>query len=68
MNSLRETVAGGKPGVKRQLCDELKTTSREARSELLSKAGIQPCIPAGEGLAMKAELSIPWSKLRFLRK
>ena len=65
---MRTAVSGSKSGARRQLADELKHTSREERQSLLKLANITPEIPAGEGLAMKAELAIPWNKLRHLRR
>ncbi len=59
---VRTEMAGGLHSIKRQLIDQLK------RQELLEQAGIGPKISEGEGLAMKAELSIPWNKLRHLRR
>ena len=49
--------------------DELQSSTRAEREELLKAVGLAPGeIKAGEGLAMKAELGIPWSKLRHLRR
>lgn len=61
-------MTGGSQGVKRQLVDELQLTSPEEREELLKNAYIGPTIKEGEGLAMNAELSIPWNRLRHLRR
>ena len=35
-----------------------------SRKSLLQGAGIKLNIPAEEGLAMKAELALPWNKMR----
>ena len=48
--------------------DELKATEAQVRGEILKSAGITPEISAGEGLAMKAELALPWKKLRLMRR
>jgi hypothetical protein len=53
-----------------QLKHELKTLTKEERDDLLDSAvGQSPLvIQADEVLAMKADLSITWSKLRHLRR
>ena len=48
--------------------DELKSSTPEERQALLIEAKVGPTVKPGEGLAMKAELSIPWSKLRNLKR
>ena len=49
--------------------DELQSSTKEEQEKLLKAAGLAPGeIEAGAGLAMKAELGIPWSKLRHLRR
>lgn len=52
-----------------QLKYELKTLSKGEREELLDSAIDSPItIRCDEVLAMKADLSITWSKLRVLRR
>ena len=68
ISNVREAIAGGEEPAKRQLIDELRRTTPEERQDLLKKAGIVPTITHDEGLAMKADLSIPWNKIRHLRK
>ena len=65
---MRESVAGGIVTAKRQLVDELRMTTPDERQEFLKKANIVPTISHSEGLAIKADLTIPWSKLRHLRR
>ena len=65
LSNFRSQIAGGEKASPSQLADELSTSDRKL---LLEKAGIKPDIPVGQGLAMKAELSIPWNKLRHLRR
>ena len=48
--------------------EEVKALGREERQKLLRDAGITLEIPAEQGLAMKADLAIPWSKLREIRR
>ena len=67
LSTLRLQIAGSSKALLSQLADELSTTCPEERKTLLEKAGIKPEIPVGQGLVMKAELSIPWNKLRHLR-
>ena len=48
--------------------DELVAMDSTLRQNILKEAGITPEISAGEGLAMKAELALPWERLRVLRR
>jgi hypothetical protein len=51
-----------------QLQREVKTLGKAERQELLKGAGITVDIPAEVALAMKAELSLPWARLRSVRR
>ena len=51
-----------------QLQAEVKGLPAEDRMKLLSSAGITLDIPPEKGLAMKADLAIPWNKLRTIRR
>ncbi len=68
LSSVRGSMTGSEDGAQLQLADELKATSREVRRNILKEAGITPEISAGSGLAMKADLALPWRKLRHLRR
>ncbi len=68
LSGVRESVAGSEVGAQLQLVDELKATSRDVRQSSLKEAGITPEIAFGDGLAMKADLALPWRKLRHLRR
>ena len=47
---------------------ELRSLTREQRGKLLLDAGLTIDIPPEQGLAMKADLAIPWNKLRVFRR
>ncbi|KAL5517678.1 hypothetical protein EMCRGX_G003271 [Ephydatia muelleri] len=47
---------------------KVKHLDKVAKKRLLSEAGIQMDILPEKGLAMKADLSIPWRKLRKIRR
>ena len=51
-----------------QLAAEVRALSREEREKLLLDAKLPIHIPADYALALKADLSIPWNKLRSLRR
>lgn len=52
-----------------QMQYELKTLTKQEREKLLDSVISSPIvIPCDEVLAMKADLSITWSKLRDLRR
>ena len=51
-----------------QLAAEVKALSREDREKILGDIRLPILIPADFALALKADLSIPWNKLRALRR
>ena len=53
---------------KAQLQAEVKMLTSEERRYLLTSAGITVDIPPEQGLAIKANLAIPWNKLRIIRR
>ena len=70
LSTIRSEVTGGdEKSVLMQMSNEFKKESRKAREELLREIGFHTGeISAGQGLAMKAELALPWHKLRHLRR
>ena len=53
---------------KAQLQAEVKMLTSEDRQDLLKSAVITIDIPPEQGLAIKADLAIPWNKLRVIRR
>ena len=51
-----------------QLQHELKALSKEDRQSLLHEATDAVAVSNNDVLAMKADLSVPWNKLRILRR
>ena len=47
---------------------EVSRLGKEEKKKLLMDAGITVQISPEEGIAMKASLGIPWSKIRILRR
>ena len=47
---------------------EVRSVGKEARQELLRSAGISLEISPEAGLAMKADCSLPWLRLRKIRR
>ena len=69
MSDIRQRVAGGVSPAKRQLEDEIHRTSPEARQQILRIVKItEETISPEDVLAMKANLSITWNKLRYQRR
>ena len=66
LSTLREAVSGGEAVT--QLQSEVRCLSKEERQELLRGAGLPVVIPADHALALKADLSLPWAKLRTVRQ
>ena len=51
-----------------QLSAEVKALSKTERQDLLQQAQLPISVPASDALAMKADLALPWNKLRVLRR
>ena len=51
-----------------QLQHELRRMGKEERQHLLRREGITINIPPEAGVAMKADLAIPWTKLRVIKR
>lgn len=71
ISSVRCTLAGGDEIA--QMGDEIREKSRAEREQLMQEirdAGgdFQVQVPAQSALAMKADLNIPWHKLRIIRR
>ena len=63
MEKTREVVAG-KALTQDQMKKELKRLNKQALKDL----GLGPNVPPGAGLMLKTSLSLPWNKLRELRR
>ncbi len=63
---IRERLSLG--DVDEQLSSELKMLPKEEREKIMKQANFTITIPADEGLAMKADLCLPWRKLRMMRR
>ena len=69
LSALRQSQCGGLAGSRAQLVHATKVMPREKRDSLLQEAGVLGSSPQpGIGLALKADLQLPWSRLRKLRR
>ena len=67
ISSVRQVVSGG--AHIEQLQDEVGILDKgERRQLLLQSKPLQVQMPVEEGLAMKADLGIPWNEMRTLRR
>ena len=66
MAAVRAKVSGG--AAAEQLKDELAVLTEAERRELLVAADCSAEITADETLAMKADLVLPWKKMRIMRR
>lgn len=66
LNELRSSLSGGDSSV--QLSSELCALSREEREAVLSDVNLPVTIPPNHALAMKADLALPWAKIRVLKR
>ena len=64
MSEIRQSIAGSSTAANEvQLTAEF---NRESRLSLLHSAGVT--VDAAEGLSLKSSLSLPWNKLRHIRR
>ena len=63
----RVSMNGTEDDAEKQLAVKVKALSATERKNLLVKAEVGPSIDATQLLTIKAELSIPWYRLRILR-
>eukprot|EP00117_Sycon_ciliatum_P019771 scpid43167/ scgid17817/ len=69
LQSISEVVCGGESGSASQRVHSTRVMSKESRESLLHDAGVLSEKPAsGVGLAIKADLQLPWYKLRKLQR
>ena len=61
-----ESISGGASII--QLQSEMRCLSKEERQEVLKNANLPIVIPTEHVLAMKADLSLPWAKLRVISR
>ena len=61
-----EAVSGGSPTSLLQA--EIGRLNRSQRQDILTKAGITAYIPPEQGLAMKADLALPWHKMGEIQR
>ena len=61
-------MSGGALEAQGQFSMELKALPSEERQKLLREAGVAVEIDATQALVIKADLSIPWYRLRILRR
>ena len=66
LTQLRDIISGGDNSL--QLKSELRILSKEEREAVLREAGLPVRIPPAHALAMKADLGLPWAKMREISK
>ncbi len=66
ISRVRSITSGGDTTA--QMVAEYKSLSKEERAKVLQEAGLPITIPTDHSLALKANLSIPWNKLRVIRR
>uniref|UniRef100_A0A1X7V608 RING-type domain-containing protein n=1 Tax=Amphimedon queenslandica TaxID=400682 RepID=A0A1X7V608_AMPQE len=65
IRKIRERLSMGDSTV--QMHNEIEIIPKEERTALMKEANFTVTIPPDQGLAMKADLNIPWNKLRAMR-
>ena len=66
ISRVRNITSGGESSA--QLKAEIRSLTTEQREELLQQAQLPVVIPTDHALAMKADLALPWNKLRVIRR
>ena len=64
----RLDISGGSEDALTQFRMEVKALPSDERQALLKEAGVTTSIDATQSLAIKAELALPWYRLRILRR
>ena len=66
----RQQVSGNPSSSQVQFADELRHTSKDHRESILKAAGFDASqeMSPETALALKADLQLPWNKLRHLRR
>ena len=68
MMDQRMSISGGSDDSRKQLQAEVRAMPKEERQKLLSEAGVGVEMNATQALAIKADLAIPWYRIRVLRR
>ena len=66
MTRIRHLLSAGDE--QQQLRDEMKILPKDERDKLTKDANFSVYVPPEQGLAMKADMSLPWNKLRMMRR
>ena len=66
LSRLRVSISGGDTST--QLQSEIHALSPEERKEVLKEAQLPIEIPPEHALALKADLGIPWAKMRHISR
>lgn len=66
LTQLRTSISGGDTSM--QLQSELHALSKEEREAVLQEAQLPIQIPPDHALAMKADLALPWAKMRVVSR
>jgi len=68
MTEQRKSISGGSEDSQKQLQVEVRVIPKEERQKLLSETGVGVEMSASQALGIKADLAIPWYRLRVLRR
>ena len=66
ISQLRTYINGGDVSV--QMTSELRALNKEEREELLREVKLPVQIPPDHALAIKADLALPWAKMRVIAR
>ena len=66
LTQLRTSISGGDTST--QLRSELRAMSKEEREAIVREAGLPIEIPPDHALALKADLALPWAKMRKISR
>lgn len=66
LSKLRSSISGGDTSA--QLLSEMHALTKEEREKVLKEAQLPIEIPPDHALAIKADLGLPWSKMRRISR
>lgn len=66
ISTIHEMLSAGDANT--QLIDELKLIPEEEKESIMKQLNFTIYVPPEENLAMKADLCLPWRKLRLMKR
>lgn len=66
LSQLRDSISGGDGAT--QMQSEIRALTREEREAVLREANLPIVVSPDKALAIKADLALPWAKMRMITR